>query len=84
MEARTFEAKYKLADFSLYLSEDDKHEVTSVVDFVVESDDIDFIEKEFNNIFVIDNDKVFYLFSGYKLIECYSIGGGLIRVVCTK
>ena len=85
MEAKTFESKYKLTDFNLYLRENiDRNETISVVDFVIESDNIDFIEKEFNNIFVINNDKIFYLFSDYKLEECYKIGDWLIRIICTK
>ena len=86
MEAKTFKAKYKVIDFNLYLSEDkDRNETISVVDFVVEGEeDVGFIEKEFNNMFVIDNDKVRYLFADYELNECYEVGDGLIRVICIK
>jgi hypothetical protein len=85
MKAKTFEAQYELTDFNLYMdNSNDNNEVVTVVDFVVENDNLDFIEKEFNNIFIIETDKTTYLFSDYKLIECYSIGEGLIRVICVK
>ena len=55
------------------------------MDFVVEGEeDVEFIEKEFNNMFVVDNDKVCYLFADYELNECYEVGDGLIRVICVK
>lgn len=63
---------------------EDEKETISVVDFVLESDDIDFIKNEFNNIFMIEGDKLSYLFSGYELTECYKVGDGLIRVICVK
>lgn len=85
MKAKTFEAQYELADFNLYMdNSNDNNEVVTVVDFVVENDNLDFIKKEFNNIFIIETDKITYLFSDYELIECYSIGEGLIRVICVK
>lgn len=85
MKAKTFEAQYELADFNLYMdNSNDNNEVVTVVDFVVENDNLDFIEKEFSNIFIIETDKTTYLFSDYELIECYSIGEGLIRVICVK
>lgn len=85
MVAKTFEAQYEIVDFNLYLSEDiDRKEVINIVDFVIEESNVDFIKKEFNGIFVIDNDKLSYLFSGYKIKECYPISGNLIRVICVK
>lgn len=85
MEAKTFEAQYDLTDFNLYMDNNtDIDEVVTVVDFVVESNNIDFVKKEFSNMFVIDTGKVSYLFANYELIECYEIGEGLIRVICVK
>lgn len=85
MKAKTFEDQYNVIDFNLYLDNiEDEKETISVVDFVLESDDIDFIKNEFNNIFMIEGDKLSYLFSGYELTECYKVGDGLIRVICVK
>ena len=85
MEAKTFEAQYNLTDFNLYMDNNtDIDEVVIVVDFVVESNNIDFVKKEFSNMFVIDTGKVSYLFANYELIECYEIGKDLIRVICVK
>lgn len=85
MKAKTFEAQYELTDFNLYIDDNnEKNETISVIDFVVESDNIDFVKSEFNNIFVVDTDKVSYLFSDYKISECYEVGENLIRVICIK
>lgn len=83
MKAKTFEAQYELMEFNHYMDHNEENP-TDVVDFVVESNNIDFIEKEFDNLFVICTDKDFYVFSNYELIECYEVGGGLIRVICVK
>ena len=83
MKAKTFEAQYELVEFNYYVNhEEDK--IVNVVDLVIESDNINFVENEFNNIFIVDTDKDSYTFSGYELIECYEIGGGLIKVMCIK
>ena len=83
MKAKTFEAQYELVEFNHYVDPNGE-KPTDVVDIVVESDNIDFIEKEFNNLFVVETDKSSYVFFDYELIECYDIGGGLIRVICVK
>ncbi len=84
MKAKTFEAQYKVIDFNLYI-ENEGDETISIVDFVIESDDIDYVTEEFSNIFVIENDnRISYLFADYKLSECYEIGEGLIRIICIK
>lgn len=85
MKAKTFEAQYELADFNLYMDDSaNNDEVITVVDFVVEDGNIDFIKKEFSNMFIIDTEKVSYLFADYELIECYKISENLIRVICVK
>jgi len=83
MKAKTFEAQYELVEFNHYMDHNEENS-TDVVDFVVESNNIDFIEKEFDNLFVICTEKDSYVFSNYELIECYEVGGGLIRVICVK
>ena len=84
MKAKTFEAQYKVVDFNLY-KDNEEDEAISIVDFVIESDDIDYVTEEFSNIFVIENDnRISYLFADYKLSECYKVGDGLIRIICIK
>lgn len=83
MNVKTFEAQYELVEFNLYMDHS-VEDAISVVDLVVESDDVDFIEKEFNNTFVVDTDKLFYVFSGYELNECYKVGDNLVHIICVK
>lgn len=83
MKANTFGAQYELVEFNHYVDHE-KEEPINVVDFVVESDNIDFIEKDFTHLFVIDTEESSYVFNDYELTECYAIGGGLIRVICVK
>ena len=83
MEAITFGAQYELIEFNHYIDHESE-ETTSVLDIVIKSNAIDCIEKEFNNLFVIDTEKTSYVFSSYELIEYYEVGGGLIRIICVK
>lgn len=85
MEVKTFEAQYELIEFNLYMdSSEDKDEITTIVDLVIKFDNIDFIKNELSNIFIVDNDNVSYVLSGYKIKECYKIGDNLIRTICVK
>lgn len=83
MKVKTFEAHYELVEFNHYIDHD-KKEPVSVVDLVVKSDNIEFIQKEFDNIFIVEADKLSYVFYNYELTECYEVGDGLIRVICVK
>ena len=83
MKVKTFEAQYDLIEFNHYIDQD-KEEPVSVVDLVVKCDNIEFIEKEFNMLFVVEANKLNYIFYDYELTECYSVDGGLIRVICVK
>lgn len=83
MKVKTYEAEYDLVEFNQYISHDlDKP--TYVVDFVIEYDDISFIEKDFENTFIIDTDNISYIFSDYKVNEYYKISNNLIRIICVK
>ena len=83
MKVKTFEAEYELIEFNHYIDYNGEDTI-SVVDLVVESDNIEFIENEFNNIFVIEANELTYVFSGYEINECYEVGSKLIRVICVK
>lgn len=81
MEVKTFEAQYELIEFNHYI---DTESGVSVVDLVVKMDNIDFVEKEFDNTFIIEANNLTYVFSGYDLNEYYEVGDNLIQVVCVK
>ena len=83
MKAKTYAAQYELIEFNHYMDHN-KDKSVSVVDLIIESDDIDFIQKEFDHLFVINTDSDSYAFLDYKLTECYDVGGGLTRVICVK
>ena len=53
MEAITFGAQYELIEFNHYIDHESE-ETANVLDIVIKSNAIDCIEKEFNNLFVID------------------------------
>ena len=85
MKAKTFEAQYELIEFDLYMDSDNsRKETISIVELVIKSNDIDFVKEEFNNTFIVEAENLSYVFSGYKLTECYEIGSGLIRAICIK
>ena len=83
MEVITFGAKYELIEFNHYIDHESEKTV-SVLDIVIKTNALDFIEKEFNNLFIIDTEKTSYVFSDYELTEYYEIGGGLVRIICVK
>ena len=82
MNIKTFEAQYELIEFNHYTDCSDNP--VDVLDFVIKSNDIDFIQDELEEIFVVNMDKNSYVFSEYEPIECYDIGGGLTRAICVK
>lgn len=61
MEAITFGAQYELIEFNHYIDRESE-ETVNVLDIVIKSNAIDCIEKEFNNLFVIDTGKTSYVF----------------------
>lgn len=83
MKVVTFGAQYELIEFNHYIDHESE-ETVSVLDIVIKSNTMDFIEKEFNNLFIIDTEKTSYVFSKYELTEYYEIGGGLVRIICVK
>ena len=69
MKAKTFGAQYELIEFNHYI-DSEAEEPISVVDIVIECDNLDYIEKEFSNIFIIDTEKNSYVFYNYEVSEC--------------
>lgn len=82
MKIYTKTAQYEPIEFNHYIDHSSKG-ITHVVDFVIESDNIDSIEEELTNIIIATKDFAYSL-SDYEPIEYYEIGNGLIQVICVK
>lgn len=80
MEIKTFEARYELIEFCHYI---DVNQI-NVLELLVNTDDVSFLEEELSTIFAIETEKQTYVFSGYEISECYEEDNGLIKVVCIK
>lgn len=80
MEIKTFEARYELIEFCHYI---DINQI-NVLELLVNTDDVSFLEEELSTIFAIETEKQTYVFSGYEVSECYEEDNGLIKVVCVK
>ena len=80
MEIKTFEARYELVEFCHYI---DSNQI-SVLELLVNTDDMDFLEVELSSIFVIEADRQNHIFSDYEVSECYRENNGLVKVVCIK
>ena len=80
MEIKTFEARYELVEFCHYI---DVNQI-NVLELLVNTDDVSFLEEELSTIFAIETEKQTYVFSGYEVSECYEEDNGLIKVVCIK
>ena len=80
MEIKTFEARYELIEFCHYI---DVNQI-NVLELLVNTDDISFLEEELSTIFAIETEKQTYVFSGYEVSECYEEDNGLIKIVCIK
>ena len=80
MEIKTFEARYELVEFCHYIDANQVH----VLELLINTNDMNFLETELSSIFAIETEKQTYLFSGYEVNECYQEDNGLIKVVCIK
>ena len=84
MEAKTFQSKYDVVEFHTYITNTTNGDYITVIELLLNTDKLDFIEKDFSDIFVIETDKQAYVFSGYEVSEYYFTENNLVRVVCTK
>ena len=80
MEIKTFEARYELIEFCHYI---DANQI-NVLELLINTKDMDFLETDLSSIFAIETEKQTYLFSGYEVSECYKEDNGLVKVVCIK
>lgn len=83
MEVKTFQSNYDLTEFHSYITQIN-NDYINVVELLLNTNELDFIEKDFANTFIIETDKQTYVFSGYEVDEYYPIENELVKVVCVK
>lgn len=83
MDIKTFEGEYEVEKLNYY-TDCYKDKKTKVLDIVIKCDNVDFITKELNDLFIVHANGKSYIFPDYKLIACYKIGDDLIRAICVK
>ena len=69
MDVKTCQSQYSLAEFHSYLNKTTEDDYTSVVELLIDADQLDFIEKDFSGIFIVETNKHTYVFSNYEVIE---------------
>ena len=84
MEVKTFKSQYELLEFNHYIDNSNPDAQISVIELLLNTKDIEYLEGELSDIFAILTDKQAYVFSGYEVSECYEEDNGLIKVVCIK
>ena len=84
MEVKTFKSQYELLEFNHYIDNSNPDAQISVIELLLNTKDIEYLEGELSDIFAIITDKQAYVFSGYEVSECYEEDNGLVKVVCIK
>ena len=84
MDIKTFEARYELSEFCFYIDNTSSTNPISVIELLVNTEDMDFLENELTSIFAIETAAQTYVFSGYEVSECYEEENGLVKIVCIK
>ena len=84
MEIKTFEARYELVEFCHYIDSSNQNGQINVLELLINTQDMEFLEQELSSIFAVETDKQIYVYSGYEVSECYKEDNGLIKVVCIK
>lgn len=77
------QTQYQLLEFHHYIDNIEDNKLINVLEFLIETDDIDAIKDNLSKIFVVETDSQSYVFSGYTVSECYEIDG-YVKVVCVK
>ena len=83
MKVKTFKGQYELVEFDHYMDANDGA-IVCVLDLLLRTDDIDYVEDELRDIFAVDTDKQSYVFSNYEITDCFLNDVGLVRVICVK
>ena len=84
MEVKTCQSKYELTEFHSYFNNASDDEHINVIELLLNTDSLDFIEKDFSNIFIVETDRHTYVFSNYEVLEYYITESGLVKVVYVK
>lgn len=84
MKVKTLHKHYDLIEFHHYIDTIDEEIITSVLELLINSDDINTIEEEFGELFIIQTDDQTYVFSNYELSEYYIVDEHYIKVICVK
>lgn len=84
MKVKTLSTRYNLLEFHHYIDEIEPNELISVLELLIESTDLNSIEKDFTNIFVIETNNQSYVFSNYTISEFYIVDDKYIRISCVK
>lgn len=71
--------QYKILEFHYYIGE----EQINIIELLIDAADINSIESNFTDTFIIETDISTFVCSDYELSEYYLDGNG-IRVICIK
>ena len=84
MFIKIFNAKYDLAEFNLFINQDDGKTV-SVLELLIDCHIEVFEENELEleDIFLVETEELTYVFSNYEVNEFY-LDGDFVRVICIK
>ena len=74
-------SEYELIEFNHYVDNISSDTQISVIEFLLNAKDMEYLEDELSDIFAIVTDKQAYVFSGYEVSECYEDENGLIKEV---
>ena len=77
MEVKTFKSQYELLEFNHYIDNSNPDAQISVIELLLNTKDIEYLEGELSDIFAIITDKQAYVFSGYEVSECYEEDNGI-------
>ena len=76
------EAQYNLVEFDLFITQDEG-ECISVLELLIDYPIEEFEETMLEGTFLIETDKLTYVFSDFKINEFYD-ENGLTKVICVK
>ena len=84
MKVKTFKSEYELVEFNHYIDNTNPDTQTNIIELLLNTKDIEYLENELSDIFAVITNKQTYIFSGYNVLEYYEENNGLIKVVCIK
>ena len=84
MKVNTYQKQYNLIEFHCYIDRPDGDECISIVELVIDTNELDYISEDFSNLFVVEAPHHSYVFSNYEVNEFYLTDEGYTKVVCVK